>query len=121
MKTKHTTDYQIRPKQKEKFKPAKVKEIMKEVLNAKLQRDQTYSEIQPISKDIADSIKYKLKELGWNRYKFVVHCCIGQQNGQGVRIGGKCFWDFDTDYLAYETFLNDYIFCLVSVYGIYLY
>jgi hypothetical protein len=41
--------------------------------------------------------------------------------GQGVRIGTKQFWDFDTDYCVSENFLNDSIFCLATVYAVYLY
>lgn len=46
---------------------------------------------------------------------------LGQQKGQGVQAGTRCFWDFETDSVAYEQFTNDNIFCLVTAYGIYLY
>ncbi len=120
MKKNTQNEYQIKPKQKEKFRPGKAKEIIREILESKL-KTQTYSDVPAISRDIADVIKNKLKDLGLPRYKYIVQVTIGQQKGQGVRIGGKCFWDFDTDYCATETFQNDFIFCLVNVYGVYLY
>lgn len=43
------------------------------------------------------------------------------QLGQGVRVGTKCFWDYDTDYCVSENFLNDSLFCLATVYAVYLY
>lgn len=30
-----------------------------------------------MSRELADTIKYKLKESGYNRYKFIVHVVIG--------------------------------------------
>ncbi len=74
-----------------------------------------------MSREVADMIKYRLKELGLPRYKFVVHVVVGQQKGQGVRIGARNFWDLDTDYSVSENYLTDDIFCLVTVYAIYYY
>ncbi|KAL4437724.1 hypothetical protein ABPG74_012399 [Tetrahymena malaccensis] len=116
-------EYQIRPKQREKFRPGKAKEIISETLNLKL-KNQVYTDaatVSTISRDIADTIKYKLKDLGLPRYKFMVSVIIGQQKGQGVRVGTRQFWDFDTDYVASDYYVNDSLFCLVTVYGVYLY
>jgi hydrogenase maturation factor HypE len=120
----HTTpEYQIKPKQKEKFKPGKAKEMIQEVLNQNLKNQKTYNpdSAQSLSKSIAESVKDKLKELNLPRYKYIVQVSIGEQKGQGVRVGCKCFWDFDTDHCASETFVNDGIFCLCTVYAVYLY
>jgi hypothetical protein len=90
------------------------------VLNDKF-KNQTYTELSKLTFEIADSIKYKLKELGLPRYKYMVNVVIGQQKGQGVRVGTRCFWDSDTDNCASEYFVNDTLFCLATVYGVYLY
>jgi hypothetical protein len=82
-------EYQIRPKQREKFKPGKAKEIMQEVLQSKL-KNQTYNDVPNLTRTIADEIKFKLKELALPRYKYMVNVTIGQQKGQGVRIGTRC-------------------------------
>ena len=113
-------EYQIKPKHKEKFRPGKAKEIIKEVLESKL-KNQNYNEAPKLSRDIADVIKGRLKELALPRYKFVVHVIIGQQKGQGVRVGSKNLWDLDTDYCTSETYMSDDIFCLVTVYAVYYY
>lgn len=47
-----------------------------------------------MSKQIADRVKYQLKDLGKGRYKYVVQAVLGQQKGQGVQAGTRCFWDF---------------------------
>jgi hypothetical protein len=54
----------------------------------------TTPDLNFLSRDIADSVKYKLKELNKARYKYVVQVVLGQQKGQGVQAGTKCFWDF---------------------------
>jgi hypothetical protein len=57
------SEYQIKPKHREKFKPSEAREIIKAVLRDKLASKQQSppSDLNPTSKDIADSIKYKLK------------------------------------------------------------
>ena len=129
-------DFQIKPKPREKFKPSKCREIVQDILQAKLKGQQYNNDIPNISREIADSVKYKMKESGFSRYKFVTHVLIGQQKGtqynedavkfiiikgQGVRVGTRCFWDYETDYCVSESFTNDSIFCLVTVYAVYLY
>ena len=56
-----------------------------------------------------------------NRYKFMVNVVLGEQRGQGIRMGNRCFWDEDTDAFACETYHNDSIFCVATAYGIYMY
>lgn len=118
--TSSALEYQVKPKHKEKFRPGKAKEIIKEVLEYKL-KNQNYNEAPKFGREIADTIKGKLKDLGLPRYKYVVHVLIGQQKGQGVRVGGKNLWDLDTDYCTSETYMTDEIFCLATVYAIYYY
>ena len=45
-------------------------------------------------------------ELGLPRYKFMVQVVIGEQRGEGVRMGCRTFWDTDTDAYASDTFIN---------------
>jgi tctex1 domain-containing protein 2 len=37
------------------------------------------------SKEIADDIKNKIKEMSLPRYKFIVNVVIGEMRGEGVR------------------------------------
>ena len=100
-------EHALRPAYKNSFHPAVAKEIIKSVLEAKL-KDKVYSaEItSQWTRDIADEIKGKLKELNLPRYKYVVNVAIGEQKGEGIRIGARCFWDSDVDSCAQETFMN---------------
>jgi hypothetical protein len=114
-------DYQIRPKPREKFKGVEAREIIRGVLKTKLENASPTADLNALAREIADMVKYKLKDLGKGRYKYVVQVALGQQKGQGVQAGTRCFWDFETDAVAYEQFVNDNVFCLVTAYGIYLY
>ena len=116
-----TNDYQIRPKQREKFKAAEAREVIRAVLKEKLELVAADADLAILGRQIADRVKYQLKELGKGRYKYVVQVALGQQKGQGVQAGTRCFWDFETDAVAYEQYLTDNLFCLVTAYGDYLY
>ena len=45
-------------------------------------------------------------DLGIARYKYLVQVIMGEQKGEGVRVGTRFFWDSDTDKFASETFVN---------------
>ena len=112
----------IHPEYKNKFRPGPTKEIIRDVLQSKLDKA-TYSmeTTQLLTKQVADDIKDRLKELTLPRYKIVVQVSIGEQKGQGVRMGTRCFWDGDTDSYASETYSNESLFCVATAYGVYLY
>ncbi|CAK0883325.1 unnamed protein product, partial [Prorocentrum cordatum] len=90
--------YTIHPEYKNKFRPGPAREIIKEVLHQKLEKA-TYNmeTTQLLTQQVASDIKDRLKDLTLPRYKIVVQVAIGEQRGQGVRMGSRCFWDSDTD------------------------
>eukprot|EP01136_Pigoraptor_vietnamica_P010438 Opistho-1_new@48057 len=114
--------YTIRPNYKHKFRPPAVKEVIRQVLNDKLS-DKTYKieEVAEWTRDIADEIKRRLKEMGLDRYKFVVQVVIGEQRGQGVKMGCRCFWDSDTDNYAEDAFLGTTLWCVATAFGLFHY
>ena len=70
----------------------------------------------------ADEIKSRIKsDLELPRYKIVVQVVIGEQRGEGVRMGCRCFWDPDADSYAEDTYRNDSLFCVAAAFGVYLY
>ncbi|KAJ3332900.1 DCN1-like protein 2 [Blyttiomyces sp. JEL0837] len=64
------------------------------------------------TKEIADEIKTKLKDMSLPRYKYVVNVVIGEMRGEGVRMGCRCLWDADSDNMAQDVFINDSLFCV---------
>ena len=114
--------FSLRPTHKRKFKPAAVKVLVRQILEARL-KDLEYrpDDIQNISKEITDIIRDKVRAMDFERYKIIVNCLIGEQRGEGVRMGCKMFWDSDTDSFAEEVYMSKHLFAVVTVYGLYQY
>lgn len=114
--------YQIRPQLHEKFKPLSAKEVIHNVLFDQLSaKSYDAQEAVQWTRDIADIIKEKVKELKFNRYKYMVNVVLGEQHGAGVKMGTRCIWDAEADTYAYDSFINDTIFCVATVYAVYMY
>ncbi|XP_011639073.1 tctex1 domain-containing protein 2-like isoform X1 [Pogonomyrmex barbatus] len=114
--------YQIRPHLHEKFKPLSAKEIIHDVLFDQLaMKSYDAQAAAQWTKDIADIIEIKIKELQFKRYKYIVNVVLGQQHGAGIKIGTRCIWDAEADTYAYDSFINDTIFCVAIVYAVYFY
>lgn len=114
--------YQIRPQLHEKFKPLSAKEIIHDVLFDQLAtKSYNAQAAAQWTKDIADIIERKMKDLQFKRYKYIVNVILGQQHGAGVKIGTRCIWDAEADTYAYDSFINDTIFCVAIVYAVYFY
>ena len=84
-----------------------VQEIIHAALNDQL-GGKVYdaNKVSQWSKNIADNVKSQVKTLGYDRYKIVVEVVIGEQRGEGVRMGSRCLVYFQ--FLEYS-FLD--IFC----------
>jgi hypothetical protein len=76
-----------------------------------------------MNKNISDNVKNTLKNTGdfGKRYKFVVHCVIGEKRGQGIRIGAKFLWDTSHDIAVWGNYDNDILYAFCAVYGVYFY
>ena len=120
---KEEKTYQIRPQFKDKFRPGEAKERIEKIVHAKLKGVQMTPQLRnQYTKEIADEVKQELKGLNKDkRYKFLVQCILGENIGQGVRVGSRQFWDEDTDDVTWVSYVNDQTFCLVAAFAVYLY
>ncbi|XP_053974767.1 dynein light chain Tctex-type protein 2B-like isoform X1 [Hylaeus volcanicus] len=102
--------YQIRPQLHDKFKPLNAKEVIHNVLFDQLSA-KTYDSGEAVqwTKDIADIIREKVKDLNFKRYKYIVNVVLGEQHGAGVKMGTRCIWDAEADSYAYDSFVNHWI------------
>ncbi|KAK1805839.1 hypothetical protein P4O66_012888 [Electrophorus voltai] len=117
-----TNTYLIRPNYQHKFRVGVVEKCIREIQREQLSGVQYVSEeIPSLSLSLANSIKNRLKELGFNRYKLVVQVVIGEQRGEGMKMAARCFWDADTDSYAKDIYVNDSLFCVAAAFGIYYY
>jgi len=114
--------YAIKPTALSKFSPSAVKAIIGEKVSKKL-TGQTYTSADASTwgKELCDSVRSELKDLDYDRYKFVVNCVIAEQRGAGFRAAYRCLWDPESDGIAQHTFLSESMFCVTTVYCVYLY
>ncbi|NXG10304.1 TC1D2 protein, partial [Sakesphorus luctuosus] len=114
--------YSLRPGLQHRFKSSTVKECIHAILKEKLADVQYVPEEMPkLTKSLSETIKDRLKEEGFDRYKMVVQVVIGEQRGEGVNMAARCFWDADTDSCAHDVFMNDSLFCVVAAFGCFYY
>ncbi|XP_062868399.1 dynein light chain Tctex-type protein 2B isoform X2 [Trichomycterus rosablanca] len=112
----------IRPNHQHRFKTSAVRECMREIMRERLSGVQyNPDETASLTKSLSDSIKHRITELGFERYKLVVQVVIGEQKGEGVKMASRCFWDSDTDGCAKDVYINDSLFCVAVAFGIYYY
>ncbi|CAG9840429.1 unnamed protein product [Diabrotica balteata] len=116
------SSYQIKPTLQNKFKELPVKEIIRNVVAAMLtgmaydpDRAKNWSML------ISNEVNEKVRDLQMKRYKHIVQVIIGEMKGAGVKSAVRCVWDSDVDGYTSDIFINDTIFCVTTVFAIYLY
>ncbi|XP_055702545.1 dynein light chain Tctex-type protein 2B-like isoform X2 [Phlebotomus papatasi] len=85
--------------------------------------DKTYSKEDAAiwTKQISQEVGSKIMELKMKRYKHVVQVTLGQQLGAGCKYIARCRWDAESDSQVSNVFTNSSLFCIVTVFGVYLY
>ncbi|XP_028128824.1 dynein light chain Tctex-type protein 2B [Diabrotica virgifera virgifera] len=116
------SSYQIKPTLQNKFKELPVKEIIRNVVASVLtglayDPDRAKNWSMSISNEVND----KVRDLQMKRYKHIVQVIIGEMKGAGVKSAVRCVWDSDVDGYTSDIFINDTIFCVTTVFAIYLY
>lgn len=119
---KSENTYILRPVFQQRFRPSVVKDCIHAVLKEELATAEYSPEETPLlTKRLSETIKDKLKAMGFDRYKMVVQVVIGEQRGEGVFMAARCFWDADTDNYIHDVFMNDSLFCVVAAFGCFYY
>ncbi|XP_018121120.2 dynein light chain Tctex-type protein 2B [Xenopus laevis] len=78
--------YCIRLNFQHKFKSASVKDCIRSVLKEELSDKQYVPEDVPqLTRFLSETVKDKLKDIGFDRYKMVVQVVIGEQRGEGAK------------------------------------
>lgn len=112
----------IRPGLRARFPVPAVKDVIRAVLKERLSAEGAkYG--SDLGKELSEAVKSKLKAMSDSmpRYKLLVHACVGENRGAGMRVGTRCLWDTTTDAYACESLITDSMFAIVTVYGVYLY
>ncbi|CAO1419033.1 unnamed protein product [Diamesa serratosioi] len=120
--TNKITAFQIKPDLQNVFKSAKVKELIQKTLQETLVNKSYQKETAPVwIKQISDDINKQLAEQSSQKYKYVVTTVISEKLGQGCRLICRTRWDSESDRQVSESFTNESLFCICTVFAIFLY
>ncbi len=86
--TVNQDSYTIRPTFKDKFRPNKVKAVIKEIVDralfdVKYEPEKVAENCRALSEQVRNDLRYTQH----NRYKIMVQVVLGDKKGQGVRMG----------------------------------
>lgn len=104
------------------FEPEEIQRIVRDIVNKQLQ-GKVYDHIYAPdwTKLLTRTVQQKLKELEFERYKFVVQVLIGEDRGQGLKALAGCIWDDFSDGKATILFTSETLFCIVAVFAVFCY
>ncbi|XP_053948167.1 dynein light chain Tctex-type protein 2B [Anastrepha ludens] len=117
------TSYRMKPSLRELFPASQIKQIIQTTIYDKLQgKVYNADEARKWTQEISDAVSLAVKEkVQMPHFKHVVQVSLGQQLGAGCRYIAKCCWDAEADSYASDVFTNASIFCVCTVFGVYLY
>lgn len=55
-----------------------------------------------LAKQLADDVRERVKQLGFERHKLVVQVTVGEKKGQAVNMVSRGLWDAHTDGHAHQ-------------------
>lgn len=116
---KYENTYKMEPDAK--FPAYKVREIIKEVLEDKMEGFKyDAAKCSKHSKLVADEIKRRVKLIGVQRFKFVTMVIIGQiETSPSINIASQFVWNDKYDTYAQEAYKNDSVYAVGICYCLY--
>ena len=66
-----------------------------------------------------ESIKVKVKGMGFDRYRHIVNITVSENYHQTMRIASRFFWDVDRDKYVSQTITNKHFHLVCVVYAVY--
>lgn len=104
------------------FNCQEVKRRMHEILHANL-HDQSYDSNQCTSlvKHLASAIKDALKAFGYERYKFIIHIILSQEQNDSLQLACRSYWDSETDRFAQSVYINPFLICVATAFAVFYY
>ncbi|XP_038049556.1 tctex1 domain-containing protein 1-B-like [Patiria miniata] len=110
--------YKMEPDKK--FMSHRAGNIIEDVLEAELREAKYEPErSQNLCRYLADTIKNRVKELDFDRYKIVAVVTIGSLDQNASSLASQCVWNEKYDTYSEFTFKNGSLYALGVVYGIY--
>ncbi len=111
-------NYRIEPKAK--FDSERVTRIIQETVFRRM-ANYTYNSklASQTMKTLAEELKAKVKEQGFDRYKVVSVVSLVEKKGQGVMESSRCVWDPRWDTYAQFVHETPNIICIAMVFGVF--
>lgn len=111
--------YKMEPKKR--FYEPEVRNLIRDIFERSLRGKSYDPEASKSSaKHLCDTIKERVKSLGYTRYKIISFVYIGQLSDQGLRIASMCLIDKSVDNYAEFYYEGSDFFALGVVYGFYM-
>ena len=119
-KPKLENTYKTTPDGGHEFRPAVVRKAVQDVLSVHL-KEVRYDpkQIKKLTCQLSTMIQHKVKGLGFERHKLICNVIVGQRQDQGVQMASRCLWDPANDNWASVEYVNDTIFAIATVHGVY--
>lgn len=99
------------------FDVLKVKQIIRDEFD--ILKDRPYFDHTTVCKDLSNTVKERVKDVGFTRYKYIVLVSVGNDANQGLNISSRSFWDTERDSYVSESLKLGGSFVVVNVYAIY--
>ncbi|XP_072044833.1 uncharacterized protein [Amphiura filiformis] len=113
--------YKIEPREKFALYHPTIKSIMESIVEASLKyRKYDSLTCASLTQQLSGDIQAEVKDIELERYRLITVVNIGERNRQDVRIVSRAIWDPDLDSFVTYKFQNEWLFCIATVYGIYL-
>ncbi|XP_029474352.1 tctex1 domain-containing protein 1-like [Rhinatrema bivittatum] len=108
-------------KPKVKFSCSKAEKLIKEYLQAKL-APVSYDPVRcaSLTTAVCEEIKSLTKKVTPARYKLICQVTIGSNEQEDIVVTSQCLWDPHSDNFTSCSYVNRTLFCVVSVYAVYL-
>ncbi|KAK9499220.1 hypothetical protein O3M35_002298 [Rhynocoris fuscipes] len=74
-----------------------------------------------VIRTLANDIRKEIEGVFNERFKYVVQVILGEHKLAGVQSIFRAIWDPNCDNYMSEKFENDSIFCLITIFGTYMY
>jgi len=104
------------------FDCQQIKKSMHEILHENLHNQQYNSdEYSSLTRTLSNLIKNSLKTLGYERYKFIVQILICDDTNENLQMFCRAYWDSQTDKFAQSIYMNQFLICVATTFGVYYY
>lgn len=106
---------------KEKFPCAEVERLIGEYLPSRLSAvSYDPATCATLTTKLCDEIKNMVKKATPARYKLICSVTIGSNDSEDIMITSQCLWDPHADNFTSCSYVNKTMFCVVSVYAVYV-